>query len=93
MGTEIYEVPESVAELFELGENSYRIISYEREMDNTQSIQHFLECIGAKDEDIHKEYGTQVILRHPDFEYEFLVVDAGGLGDFFSHGFTVSKYP
>lgn len=88
---EIIEVPDSVLQLFEQGENSYRIIDYETEMDNNQSMQYFLECIGATDENIFEDSGTQVILKHPD-RADMMVVDAGGLGDFFSHGFTVTEY-
>lgn len=89
--TEIYEVPDSVLQLFEQGVNSYRIISYNKEMDNIQSMQHFLECIGATDENIEEDNGTQVVLKHPD-RPDMFVVDAGGLGDFFSHGFEVTEY-
>lgn len=89
--TEIYEIPDSVLSLFQQGESSYRIISYEREMDNNQSMRHFLECIGATEDNIYEDSGTQVILKHPD-RPDMFVVDAGGLGDFFSHGFDVSEY-
>ena len=84
-----YEIPESVEQLFENGETSYRIINYETEMDNIQSMQHFLECIGATDEQIETDDGTQVVLKLGD---KRMVIDAGGLGDFFSHGFDVSEY-
>ena len=91
MNTEIYEIPDNVEQLIRNGEKSYRIISYEKEMDNNQSMQHFLECIGATDENMVADYGTQVILCHPDY-VAHMVVDAGGLGDFFSHGFVVTEF-
>jgi len=92
MPTQIYEIPDSVKELFTQGENSYRIIDYdEPEMNNNQSMQYFLDCIGATSDNIETDDGTQVIVTHPDFDYK-LVIDSGGLGDFYSHGFDVSAY-
>lgn len=88
---EIYEIPDSVLVLFQQGENSYHIITYVSEMDNIQSMQHFLECIGATDENIYEDNGTQVILKHSD-RPDMFVLDASGLGDFFSHGFDVTEY-
>lgn len=87
----IYEIPETVKELFEQGENSYRIINYETEMDNIQSMAHFIECIGATEDNIETDDGTQIIMKHEDFDF-MLVVDSGGLGDFYSHGFDITKY-
>jgi hypothetical protein len=90
MTTQIYEIPDSVKELFEQGENSYRIIDYSiPEMDNIESMQYFLESIGATDDNIETDDGTQVVLVHPDFNHK-LVVDSSGLGDFYSHGYDVS---
>lgn len=90
MPTVIYEIPESVKEMFELGNNSYRIIDYTiQEMDNNQSMQYFLECIHATSDNIEINDGTQVVITHPDFS-EKLVIDSGGLGDFYSHGYDVS---
>ena len=88
-----YEIPDNVKELFEQGENSYRIIDYapDMEMDNNQSMDYFLDAIGATDENITEHHGTQVVLIHQDFGMKY-VVDSGGLGDFFSHGFEVSLY-
>jgi hypothetical protein len=88
-----YEIPNNVKELFEQGENSYRIIDYapDMSMDNKQSMGYFLDCIGAKQDNIEEDEGTQIVLMHPDFGMKY-VVDSGGLGDFFSHGFDVSLY-
>ncbi len=92
MATVIYEIPNSVKEMFEQGENSYRIIDYSiRGMDNIQSMQHFLDCIGATTDNIETDYGTQVVIIHPDFDHK-LVIDSGGLGDFYSHGYDVTLY-
>lgn len=77
-------------EMFEMGENSYRIIDYTiSEMDNIESMQYFLNCIGALDENIETDDGTQVVIVHPDYSHK-LVIDSGGLGDFYSHGFDVT---
>ena len=92
MATVIYEIPNSVKEMFEQGENSYRIIDYSiHEMDNIQSMQHFLDCIGATSDNIETDDGTQVVIIHPDFDHK-LVIDSGGLGDFYSHGYNVTLY-
>jgi hypothetical protein len=92
MATVIYEIPTSVKEMFEQGENSYRIIDYSiQEMDNIQSMQLFLYCIGATTDNIETDDGTQVVIIHPDFDQK-LVIDSGGLGDFYSHGYDVTFY-
>jgi len=88
-----YELPDTVKELFEQGGNQYRIIDYapEMEMDNNQSMEYFLDHIGATGDNIKYHDGTQVTLVHEDYGMMY-VVDASGLGDFFSHGFEVSLY-
>lgn len=93
MTTEIYEVPSSVTELFEdvkKGEGfvSYRIIDYTegKEMNNSESMAYFCELVGISADNIQLDDGTQLTLKHPDFKKEILI-DAGGLGDFNSHGF------
>lgn len=90
-----YNTPENVMDLFvqfEQGVTFYSILDemHEREMDNNQSMQLFLECIMADDHHIVEDSGTQVILQHDGYDHK-LCVDSGGLGDFFSHGFEVSK--
>lgn len=92
MGVVIYEIPSSVKEIFEQGENIYRIIDYSiNEMDNIQSMQYFLEYIGATTDNIEIDEGTQVVIIHPDFDYK-LTIDSRGLGDFYSHGYDVTVY-
>ena len=91
-----YEIPNSVDELFKNGPgNSYKIIDYTRDgpgsMDNIQSMQCFLENIGATSENIDVDDGTQVVLQCPGYSFK-LVIDSGGLGDFYSHGYDVSLY-
>lgn len=92
METIIYEIPNSLKDLFEQGENTYRIIDYSiQEMDNIESMSHFLECIGSSDDYIETNDGTQVVMIHPDFDHK-LVINSGGLGDFYSHGFNVTNF-
>lgn len=92
METVIYETPTSVKEMFEQGENSYRIIDYSiQEMDNIQSMQYFLDHIGATSDNIDTDDGTQVVITHPDFDHK-IVIDSRGLGDFYSHGYDVTIY-
>lgn len=90
---EIYEIPFSIEQLFEDvyesdGYQSYRIIEYTEglDMDNNQSMAYFIECVGINEEYIIDNLGTQITLRHPKYKKQ-IVIDAGGLGDFFSHSF------
>lgn len=92
MASQIYETPDSMRDLFERGEASYRIIDYNIPgMDNIESMGYFLETIGYTDDNIETDDGTQVVLKHPDFDFK-LVIDSGGLGDFYSHGYDVTLY-
>ena len=96
MKTEIYEIPYSINQLFfefEHGETSYRIINENDDMimDNNQSMQHFIECVGIPAENIEDNEGTQIVVSHEDYNFK-IVIDAGGLGDFYSHGFEMSRY-
>lgn len=93
MTTEIYEVPDSLTQLFQdvaegNGGVSYRIINYTNgmDMDNNESMAHFIETVDIPEDAIIENEGTQVVLTHPDYEKK-IVIDSGGLGDFFSHGF------
>ncbi|GLI82526.1 hypothetical protein ANABIO32_02130 [Rossellomorea marisflavi] len=90
---EIYETPHNIEELFQEvedshGSMSYRIINYTdgMSMDNFQSMQHFIDHVGIHSDHVDEDSGTQVILIHPEYKKR-LVIDAGGLGDFFSHGY------
>jgi len=86
----IYEIPNSVQHMFEQGETSYRIVDYTiQEMDNNQSMQFFLDCIGATEDNIETDDGTQIVIKHENFNHK-LVIDSGGLGDFYSHGYDVT---
>lgn len=86
----IYEIPDSVKHLFEQGECSYKIIDYDIDgMNNIASMAYFLDCIGAANENIDSGDGTQIVLKHPDYTHK-LVIDSGGLGDFYSHGYDVT---
>lgn len=91
-----YEIPSSLEELFkevgETGSQSYSIVNYEdgMDMDNIQSMTHFAECLGISDENIEEDEGTQLTIKHSDYDFK-IVVDAGGLGDFFSHSFDCEK--
>ena len=90
---EIYETPDTIHDLFrEVAESegsvSYRIINYNNgmSMDNTESMSHFIDCVNIADEYIYEYLGTQLTLKHPNYNRR-IVIDSGGLGDFFSHGF------
>lgn len=96
MATEIYEIPDNIENLFEEvnangGILSYRIINYAdgMNMDNNESMRHFIESVGITTDYIEEDVGTQITLIHPDYEKR-IVIDSGGLGDFYSHGFDCS---
>jgi len=88
----IYEIPEDLDKLFFNAETEYRIIDYGlAEMDNFASMAFFCNLVGITDEDIEMNDGTQIIVKHINYP-QLLVIDAGGLGDFHSHSFTVTEY-
>lgn len=91
MALQIYEVPESIKQMFFDAPISYRICDDTiSAMDNIQSMNFFLEYIECEPNLIVEDYGTQVILEHPDYDFK-IVIDSGVLGDFYSHGFVVTK--
>ena len=61
-------------------------------MDNVDSMDYFLNEIALVPDEMIVIYdGTQVILKHND--YDFLVqLDSYGRGDFYSHAIEISKY-
>ena len=81
-------LPDTVISLFENGETEYRYFS-EESMDNNDSMSWFVDYVSGLEENIELFDGTQIIVKHPNYE-EKLIVDAGGLGDLFSHSFKVS---
>jgi hypothetical protein len=89
--SDIFEIPESIEQLFSRGETNYRIISNDKGRDNIESLQWFLELIGATEWNIVEDLGTQVTIRHMDYP-QHMVINSGGLGDFYSHGFDVTEY-
>lgn len=93
---DVYEVPDDIDSLFnEVNENDgemfYRIIDYGEgmSMDNNDSMRYFTDCIGIHSDFVEEDLGTQVTLFHPDYNKR-VVINAGGLGDFFSHSFECS---
>lgn len=85
-----YNIPGDIDELFANGNRNYSIIDYSIEgMDSEESMDFFLDFIGVPQKNIVLDDGTQVYLVHEDYDYE-LKIDAGGLGDFFSHSFEVT---
>lgn len=91
MALQIYEVPESVNQMFNDAPKSYMICDDTiGEMDNNVSMNYFLEYIECPIDYIVEDLGTQVTIQNPNFDFK-VVIDSGGLGDFFSHGFVVSK--
>lgn len=88
MRTDDYrEIPQTVRELFESEKSEIHFYT-EDSLDNYWSMDRFLKMIEAS-EFISIHDGTQVILKHPDFKHE-LRLDAGGLGDFYSHKIKIT---
>ena len=83
----LYEIPGSVQELFDNGEEQYRIIDPEQDRDNISALRLFLELVGVPDDMIECDDETQVTLFNGE---KRIVIDSGGLGDFFSHGYEVT---
>jgi hypothetical protein len=88
-------LPESVKDVFDNGNQQYQYFEDRTEntggMDNIESMQWFLDHIEAPEENIEIDDGTQVVLKHPDYDYE-VVIDSGGLGDFYSHSFDTTRW-
>jgi uncharacterized protein (DUF2141 family) len=85
-------IPENLTDLFNdveknKGSISYHIIDYTdgMSMDNNESLAYFVECVDIHEDSIEEDYGTQIILSHPSYEKR-VVIDSGGIGDFYSHG-------
>ena len=53
-------------------------------------MDYFIELLDISPENILEDEGTMIIVCHKDYGYN-LRIDAGGLGDFYSHKFEVSK--
>jgi hypothetical protein len=82
-----WNIPASVSELFSNGECSYHIKDREQEGDNIFSMNLFLDCVGVPEDMIECHDGTQVTLFDGETR---IVIDSGGLGDFYSHGYDVT---
>jgi guanylate kinase len=80
-------LPNTIVELFENEEMMYYFNSDEC-MDNYRSMDWFIEYLKLHDY-IFKHEGTQIKIQHPKYKCQ-LQIDAGGLGDSFSHKFDVS---
>ncbi len=81
-------LPNTAHCFFENEETEYSYFS-EESMDNYWSMDWFIKHVGLSDYIEHHD-GTQVVVKHPEQNFS-LQIDAGGLGDFFSHKFVVTK--
>lgn len=86
--TEQWNIPATYDELVGNGETRYEILGVET-WDNMDSMRRFVEAVGIPPDVIEVDDGTQLTLRHPDPTLK-IVIDAGGLGDFFDSGFNVT---
>ena len=83
----MYDIPETVEELFSNGEAAYSITDPEQPGDNIFAMRLFLDLVGVPDGFIEIDDGTQVTVFDGETR---LVIDSGGLGDFHLHGFTTT---
>lgn len=83
----IWNVPADVGDLFANGAARYRIIDRDNPGDNVHAMNLFLEAVDVPGEMVEVQDGTQVIVNDGRTR---LQIDAGGLGDFHAHGFTVT---
>ena len=83
----MYDIPESIEELFANGEQSYTITDPEQSGDNIFGMALFLECLDVPEEMIEVDDGTQVTLFNGK---KRIVINSGGIGDFHLHGFDVA---
>ncbi|MBU0777457.1 hypothetical protein KKF82_04275 [Patescibacteria group bacterium] len=86
-----YNMPKDLDEIFKVGETQWQVVDYSSEMDmnNAASMTWFVEQVGITEDDCVDIEDTRIIVKHPDHKHR-LQIDAGGLGDFFSHAFDVS---
>lgn len=82
-------LPNTPHSFFDNGETEYRYFS-KNSMDNNQSMQWFIDYVGLSEYIIIND-GTQVVFEDKESK-EILQVDAGGLGDFYSHKYEVTEY-
>ena len=84
------DIPNSIEELFSNGNQNYYLSDYDLQpMDNIESVEYFLEQVGVDNDNIETDYGTYMVLKHPDYDYK-LEIQSGGMGDFNSHIWQVT---
>lgn len=89
-------IPDTLLELFTMGDFSYSYINYNGpEMDNVEAMAYFKEKLGLVPDRLIENLfileiddGTQLFISCSE-KLKLAIVDSGGLGDFFSHGFDV----
>jgi hypothetical protein len=88
MSPEFWDIPDNYDWLVAGGDAQYSIRGVETQ-DNMDSMRRFVEAVGIPSDKIEVDDGTQIIVTHPD-PTKIIVIDAGGLGDFFDSGFDVA---
>lgn len=83
-----WNIPSSYDELVLVGETQWSILGVETH-DNMHSMSRFVEAVPGLGDKIEVDDGTQVVVTHPDLT-KVIVIDAGGLGDFWNSGFDVT---
>lgn len=78
-------LPKNAVGIFDDAPIQYTYYSRES-MDNNQSMRWFIETISLGD-CIIEDHGTQIVIAHDNYSLK-IQIDAGGLGDFYSHEFV-----
>ena len=86
--TEEWNLPANYDELVAAGETQYSILGV-LTSDNMDSMSRFVDFVEGLASKIEVDDGTQIQVAHPD-RAKIIVIDAGGLGDFYDSGFDVS---
>lgn len=82
-----YQIPSDYGELFANGEAYYSIEDKDQSGDNIFAMKLFLEVVGVPESFVEFDEGTRVILFDGETRIQ---IDSEGLGDFNSHGFSVT---
>lgn len=83
-----YNIPDNYDALVNDGECQYTILGVETR-NNMDSMERFIEAVPGLADKIEVDEGTQIVVTHPD-PVKVIVIDAGGLGDFYDSGFDVT---
>jgi hypothetical protein len=86
--SEQWNIPANYDALVASGAASYSILGV-LTADNSDSMSRFVDAVDGLAAHVEEDDGTQIRVAHPD-PAKIIVIDAGGLGDFYDSGFDVT---